>query len=145
MNRTTALAGQAPLVAGGGHEPRDGRVVGLGGPGGEDDLVGAAGAEGAGQAAPGPFHGIEGRPARAVEGVGIGPGWQVRRPRHPEGLHGPGRLLAERSRGGVVEVDGELGGVVHGPTPPRRRPGRSGAQHRPPPAPFAGRRPGRRP
>ena len=71
------LAGKAALLGGRLHEAEDGRVVGLGGTGGEDDLIGAPGAQGPGRAAPSAFQKVEGGAPHPVQGVGVGVHGQV--------------------------------------------------------------------
>ena len=63
----------------------DGRVVGLGGAGGEDDLIGAP----PGAQAPGAFQKVEGGAPHPVQGVGIGIHGEVRRPGTWKGAMAP--------------------------------------------------------
>ena len=99
------LAGKAPLLGSRLHKAEDGRVVGLGGAGGEDDLIGAPGAQGPGRAAPGAFQKVEGGAPHPVQGVGVGVHGEVGRTGHLEGRHGAGRLSAQGGGGGVVQID----------------------------------------
>ena len=105
VQRAVLLAGKAALLGGRLHKAEDGRVVGLGGTGGEDDLIGAPGAQGLGRAAPSAFQKVEGGAPHPVQGVGVGVHGQIRRPGHLEGRHGAGRLGAQGGGGGVVQVD----------------------------------------